>query len=166
MMRQLTGWATLIVCMTTLGAQALGPPLEKIEITSEPPTPLERVVINVRWTPTRTVTYDRIEFECTLRQDVDWPARDGSGVIKKPYEPLSYRYRRDSVRLVQDLDQYIHFTVPVGLEELRRSYGATTFPFDAPVRVSRMRVTAYLGNERVWVFRHEVREVEEDEASM
>lgn len=166
MMRQLTGWVALVLCMTTLGAQAVQPPLENIEVTAEPPTPLERIVINVRWTPTRSVTYDRIEFECTLRQDVDWPARDGSGVIKKPYEPLSYRYRRETVRMIKDLDQYIQFPVPVGLEELRRSYGATTFPFDAPVRISRIRVTAYLGEERVWVFRHEVRESDQSEASM
>lgn len=139
-------FATILGTVAIMAGQSL---LRDVELTVDPPTERERTVVNLSFTPTQTVRYDRVVFSCTLRQTISVPGDDGE-VIERYHEPVKFEYVRKQVRATKDLRHHIHFPVPTGLDELREQYGRITFPMDGDVTIPKVRVTAFNGEEQAW----------------
>lgn len=131
-----------------------------VEVSLDPRTEKERIVVNSSFTPVDTVEYDRIVYKCTLRQVIRIPKK-GGGFKNKIYEPIKFKYVRRDVRMIEELEKHIHFPVPVGLEELRDKYGRLTFKFDQPVTVSHVEITAFRHGQKVWQIERDVEEPKE-----
>lgn len=95
----------------------------------------------VRLLPGKTHRCKVITFGCVLQQKFPWEDTRGRKYIKV-HEPMTYVYRERDVKLVHDLDRYISFRAPIGLDRLKRMYGEKTFNPDHPVVVSRIKMTA------------------------
>ncbi len=135
--------------------------IKDVSVTADPLTKKQRVVVNIRFMPAETKDYEKVVFQCTLRQIFEMPdASKESGKIIKIYEPVKFEYIRKNVRMVRQLAKYIHFPVPVGLEELRESYGKLTFRRNIPVTVSHVKIIAYIDGKEVWAIEEDVRKVE------
>lgn len=122
--------------------------LREIEVTSEPEAD-GRKLYTVRILPGETGDFDRIEFRCTFRQEFPWQDARGKRYTKI-HEPVSFVYRHQNARLVDDLDAYFNFKVPVGLEQLKKTYGERVFNADHPVIVSRIEMSGYQDDEITW----------------
>lgn len=135
-----------------------------VKVTLDPRSAKERIVVNAHFKPIETRKYERIVFECTLRQTLKLPAYDG-GKREKVYEPVKFEYCRKNVRMIKQMKKHIHFPVPVGLEELREKYGSLTFKFDDPVTVSHVKIEAYSEGSKVWQIERDVKEPKEKKKS-
>ena len=120
---------------------------KEIEITADPPGK-DVQIFTFRITPGTTRAYDALAFECRYRQEYLQKRSDGQEV-RRVVEPAAYTYREKGVRMVQDLDKYVSFRVPVALEEIHRAYG-NMFATNAPVSISRIRLSAIVGDQPVW----------------
>jgi hypothetical protein len=124
--------------------------LRVAEITLDPPEK-EQQVVSVRMTPGVTRAYTQLRFECIYRQEYDWT--DSSGKQQRRVnEPVRFPYERDQVKLTDDLDAYVSFKMPIGIELLRSRFGSTTFRTDVPVTVARIRIEARDGETTVWAY--------------
>lgn len=119
---------------------ALADPVREIEITATPPRD-GQLIMDVRLTPGQTAHYDKMTFDCVLRQEFPSEATHGNRE-KAVHEPASFTYRRKDVKMVEDLDTHISFKVPVGIDRLVEMYGLTTFNTNFPVTVSRVVISA------------------------
>ncbi len=139
--------ATILAFLATAAAAA---PVREVEIT---PDPIDngQQVFTLRIKPGETRSYERMTFDCTYRQEYISQTTDtqGSKVIN---EPAAFTYRRKDVKLVDDLDCYISFRVPVDLAKLSDMYGRTTFSTNAPVRIARIKITAFTADGKAWSF--------------
>lgn len=123
--------------------------VREIEITMDPEE-FGQHVFSFRFTPDRTVTYAAMEFEFFYRQKFPWEDVHGRKYTKT-HEPVTFIYRRPKVELVNDLDGYVNFRVPISMARLVRKYGKTTFNRDYPITVNRIRLTAMLnGSNTAW----------------
>ena len=122
--------------------------LKEIEFTSEPPVNGKQI-FTVRMRPAVNQTYEAIVFDCSLSQEfmLDTPDR---GRIRKVSEPAVFTYRRKDIKLTEDLDAYVSFRVPVGLDRLRDIYGVNAFTTNSPVFVSRMKISAIANGATAW----------------
>lgn len=122
----------------------------EIEVTAE--TEVEgKQDITVRLRPETTHHCDVIEFECVYHQEFPWEDARGKKYTKV-HEPVSFLYRRTDVKLVNDLDLYISFRVPVDRKDLEARYGSTTFNKNAPITISRVRITGKVGRQALWSY--------------
>lgn len=142
---------TAAVLLAGLPARA-GGWFKAIEVSTE--EAVEGTVdVSVRMQPGKTFACERIEFECVYHQEFPWQNVRGKKYIKK-HEPVTFMYRRDDVRLVNDLDAYVSFRAPYGLPALSKKYGPKVFNADYPVTIDRIRITGYDAGGRIW--RYEV----------
>ncbi len=141
--------AGLAACLAAAGAPAAGGPRgpKRLEITPDPPGEAVQV-FTVRMTPSETAVYDEIRFECVYRQTFE-QRRSSGRTVRRTVEPASHTHREREVRLVEDLDRYISFRVPIDLEELGRAYGPV-FHTNGTVSVSRIRISALRAGETAW----------------
>lgn len=136
-MKQLSPLAAVLLTLATAGAE----PVREIEITSNPPDPATgQQLFNVRLTPDETAEYERISFDCVLRQAFTDQATHTKSSMKI-HEPAVFTYRRKDVKMVQDLDTHISFRIPVGHQRLQEIFGQTAFNTNYPVTVDRMVIT-------------------------
>lgn len=126
--------------------------LQEVAISSEPPED-GRVLFTVRILPRQTLKYTALEFECVLHQAFPWEDARGRRYTKI-HEPVTFVYRHADARLVDDLDAYFNFRVPVSIERLKRKYGDTTFNTEAGVSVSRIKISGLEGKKEI-VWMHE-----------
>jgi len=137
------------VAAALLGAVAAGAAGVKLaEVKSDPPAASGKQVWSFRFTPGETRDYEQIVFECVLKQEYTKRGSDGS-VRKMSVEPATFVYREKNVRMVEDLDKHISFWVPLGMDDIQQAYGKM-FQTNAPVTVSRFKVTAIAEGKEAW----------------
>lgn len=122
--------------------------IKEAEVTSDPPAGGQQTV-TIRLRPSRSHICDRITFDCTLRQEFPWET-GWQQKTNRVHEPATFPHRRKEVKLVEDLDCYISFRVPVAMDRLVDIYGTATFNTNYPVTVSRVRITGTVKDETVW----------------
>jgi hypothetical protein len=126
--------------------------VSEIEITPDPPENGKQI-FTVRLRPDVTRTYEKIVFECVYQQQFAWDSTNEATRVRV-HEPEVFTYPRKDVKLVDDLDHFISFRVPIGMDKLIAIYGLTAFKTNVPVRVARMRITAIADRAPAWS--HEV----------
>lgn len=132
--------------LSTALAGAVG--VKLVEVTSDPPVASGKQVWSFRFTPAQTRDYEQIVFECVLRQEYTRRGSDGS-VRKVSAEPARFVHREKNVRMVEDLDKHISFWVPLGMRDIQQAYGKL-FQTNAPVTVSRFRISAIADGQEAW----------------
>ncbi len=140
------GVAVAAALLTAIAAGAAG--VKLAEVKSDPPVASGKQVWSFRFTPGETRDYEQIVFECVLKQEYTKRGSDGS-VRKMSVEPASFVYREKNVRMVEDLDKHISFWVPLGMSDIQQAYGKM-FQTNAPVTVSRFKITAIAEGKEAW----------------
>lgn len=136
-----------VVAVTNAGKEWL----REVEITVEPGGFDWEAHYSVRIMPDRTQVYDAILLELFYRQEV--AVNDGKGKAStKIYEPVSFKYRRADVSLVDDLDHHVSFRVPVGRDVLVSKHGDGTFVKDRPIAIERITMTGIVNGSTVWTY--------------
>ena len=125
-------------------------PVREIESTPDPVGNGQQVY-TVRIKPGETRTYDLVTFACAYRQEFVRQTAAAAG-SKTVNEPAAFTYRRKNVRLVDDLDTYISFRVPMGIRQLQDIYGRTTFHTNALIAISHITITAFVSEHEAWSF--------------
>jgi hypothetical protein len=144
-MRRITAVLPGVLVLAAIGVAG---PVSEVEITPDPP--LDGLqTFDVRFTPGETRTYDKLTFDCVLRQEFPKNTTDQrSGV--QVHEPEVFTYRRRDVKMVEELDVHVAFKVPVSTDRLKEIFGLTAFNTNYPVTVPRMTITAEAGGKKVW----------------
>lgn len=122
--------------------------LRTIKISIESPDDGQRI-LNLRFTPNKTVEYDVLLIECVYRQSLPW-VDDMGRTAYKILEPVVFTYRRPSVKLVAELDFNMSFRVPVSHARLAEAFGTDTFKTNAPILIDRIRIIGERGEARLW----------------
>ena len=122
--------------------------LHTVKITIEPPDDGQQI-LNIRFTPAKTVTYDQLIFECVYHQQFAWHDERGKPTVKV-LEPVVFIYRRAQARMVDELDFNASFRAPVSYARLTEAFGANTFATNAPIIVDRLRIYGERGDARLW----------------
>ncbi len=153
-MKQTLAAVILSLSLAMPGA-ALSGPIREIEIS---PDPVQggKQVFTVRIRPSETHVCERIVIECAYHQELPWVDASGASYTKTN-EPAAFTYRRPDVRLVDDLDCFISFTVPVSLARLRETYGPTLFDPAQPITISRLRIDGISDGVAKWSYVLEAR---------
>jgi hypothetical protein len=105
---------------------------------------------SIKITPDKTQRYDELVFECVYHQEFPWVNAKGQK-YQKIHEPVSFAYRRPNVDLVNELDAYIEFRVPMKPDTLKLKYGEKVFNPDHPITVSRLRISGIILTKPLWV---------------
>lgn len=142
--------ATVGMVLASAAGEMQPPFLRVAEITVDPPEK-EQQVVSVRMTPGVTRNYTLLRFECVYRQEYDWTNSVGTAQ-RRVDEPVRFAYDRDNVKLTDDLDAYVSFKMPIGIELLRSRFGATAFRTGVPVTVPRIRIEARDGETTAWAY--------------
>jgi len=160
-------WVRLLAfgCCLWLGGVAWGiEELREAEMTIEPEPEIGKAIYTFRFTPAKTMNYDRIVFECIYRQ-VFMVENSRGEKFEKVHEPDVYKYEEkgkpkvdekgrpkgyEGVKFVDSLDKDINFRVPTSRERLVQAFGKDTFNDQAEIVIDRVRVTAYAGGKKVW----------------
>ncbi len=140
-----------ILALGTVAAAgvAAATPVREIEVKLDDKPVSGKQVVSVRFTPGETKAYDQLVFDCVLRQE--YIQKDSSGrERKRVVEPATFTYREDGVRFVEALDKYVSFWVPVGMDQLKESFGKTLFVGTAPVIIHKVVVRALVNGDPVW----------------
>jgi hypothetical protein len=124
--------------------------VREIEVKMEPEQDGQRDV-TVRIMPDVTREYDRLVIECVYHQEFPWEDVTGKK-ITKIHEPVFFTYARPAVKLVNDLDAYVSFRLPVSLNRLQQTYGPKVFNAAYPITVPRLRIAAESGGKAVWSY--------------
>lgn len=123
---------------------------QEIEATSAQ-TVEDKMDFTVRFMPAKTHLCDTVLIECVFHQEFPWQDVRGRKYTKI-HEPVSFEYLRRDAKMVHDLDHYISFRSPWGLETLQEKYGKKVFNKDYPVTVSRLRITARSKGQEIWSY--------------
>ena len=143
-------------CLALLAAQvALGGAIREVEVTPDPPENGQQI-FTVRLRPAETHHCDLILFDFFYRQEFHW-LTDTNPAALKVTEPVFFTRRERDVNLTADLDKPLSFKVPVGLNRLKEIYGKTMFFTNAPVTISRLRMTGQANGETLWQIETETR---------
>lgn len=134
MIGAMIGWAAI-------GASAAEPGVRLVEAKFGKPLPSGVQILQIRMTPTETVTHKRILFICRLRQEFPYKGSDNK-TVQRVLEPADFTHREDDVRLTAELDYYVNIRLPLQEEELVKAYGKRTFRAGFPVTVSKVRIEA------------------------
>ena len=119
-----------------------------IRIAIEPPEDGQRI-LNLRFTPNKTVEYDMLLIECVYRQSLPWQDEQGRSTFKI-LEPVVFTYRRPALKMVADLDLNMSFRVPISHARLADAFGSDTFKTNFPIVIDRLRIIAERGEARLW----------------
>ena len=130
-------------------------PLREIEISADAPEHGQQV-FTVRMTPGETVACDKLTFECVFHQEYPDQTSDQKKGIETR-DPATFVYRRKDIKLVDDLDSFVSFRVPISMQRLVDIYGATAFNTNAPVTVSKMFITAVVEDKPIWTYEVEAK---------
>lgn len=132
------------------GLQMAAQEIKVLDITTEPED-TGKVIYTVMITPGRTDTIELLTFECTYHQK--FPFEDSTGKkVNKIHEPVSFTYKTRNIKLVNELDSYINFRVPLTLELLKPIFGEKTFDEKSPITVSTIKITAKNGKDILWEY--------------
>jgi hypothetical protein len=147
------GLAIGMAAAMAAGAAAAGPVREyEIKLDEKPVS--GKQVVSVRFTPGETRNYDQVVFDCVLRQE--YMQTDSSGrQRKRVVEPATFTFRENGIRFVEALDKHISFWVPVGVEQLKESFGDTLFVGSAPVTIHKITIRAMVGGEAAWTLENQ-----------
>ena len=140
----------VLVALAAMGFARAGE-LREIEITPDPPDPRGLQIYTLRLRPDANEECDKIVFECMYHQEFPWDMTNETTRIRV-IEPAFFTYQRKDVKLVEDLDYYVSFRVPVGMPLLQEKYGATTFNTNFPVTVSRIKLKATAKGKTIWCY--------------
>ena len=106
-------------------------------------------IFTVHILPGETQKFDKLKYIITYHQD--FPFEDSRGrKYHKIHEPAVFTYERKKVKLVEDLDNYINFRVPISRERLKIIYGKLTFHPKFPITIPSIKICAYDDGEVVW----------------
>lgn len=139
----------LVLASLLIASFALAQPVREAEVTPDPPGDRKQVY-TVRFAPGETITYDYLEFTCRLAQPVPLPGPDGRPVIKQHVLPHPHVHRERNVKMVKDLDCYVSFWVPRGVEELRDRFGISVVKTNAAAVLTDLKLTAVQGGRPTW----------------
>ncbi len=142
--------ARLLLLAALAGWPILADPIKEAEVTPDPPGERKQVY-TVRFAPTETATYDALEFECRLVQPIPMPGTNGGTMIKQHALPHAHIHRERNVKMVKDLDCYVSFWVPTGVEELRSRFGIMVVKTNAPAYLADLKLTAVRGGKPAWM---------------
>lgn len=123
--------------------------VREAEVTPDPPGE-QKQIYTVRFAPEVTANYDFLEFECRLEQPVPMPDGKGGTYIKRHALPHAHLHRERNVRMVKDLDCYVSFWVPRGVDELRERFGIAVVKTNAPAELVGIKLTAVQGGKPAW----------------
>ena len=137
-----------MIALVAAALRVAASPLAEVEITPDPVQNGSQI-ITVRMTPGESKTYDLLVFDCIYHQEFV-PDTSDRTTRAKAHEPEVFTIRRRDVKMVEELDVNISFRVPLDLARLKEMYGETAFDPKYPVTVSRLRVTAMLGDAVAW----------------
>lgn len=147
------GWVVLGCWL----AAAQAADIAEVEITADPPAEGHQIY-TVRLRPGKTQTLDKVLFECTLRQEFLGAAPGSTNVEKRVIESSVFSYRRREVKLVEDLDCFISFRVPVALARIQEIFGDSAYAPRHPITVSKMRISGLdTADTCIWRFETEAR---------
>ena len=108
-------------------------------------------ILTVHILPGETQKFDKIEYIITYHQD--FPFEDSRGrKYHKIHEPAAFTYERKKVKLVEDLDNYINFRIPISRERLKIIYGKLTFHPKFPITIPIIKIRAYDDGDLVWEY--------------
>lgn len=140
----------VLAWLTAATAAAAGDWAREVEITHEPDVEGQHLY-TVRIMPAHTADYDRLQFDCVLHQEFPWEDARGRKYTKI-HEPVTFSYRCAPARLVNDLDAYFNFRVPIDMARLQAKYGEKVFNAAYPVTVSRIVISGYQQDKKVWSY--------------
>lgn len=103
----------------------------------------------IKITPDRTQKYDELQFACVYHQEFPWENVRGQKYIKI-HEPVSFLFRRADIELVNELDAYVSFRVPMDREALKEKHGENVFNPDYPITVSRITISGIVNSKPLW----------------
>lgn len=138
----------LVVCLLAALPLLADEWLRTVRITIEPPDDGQQI-LNICFSPARTVAYDQLTFECVYHQQFAWHDEHGKPAVKV-LEPVVFTYRRPQARMVDELDFNVSFRVPVSYARLSDAFGANAFATNAPIVVDRLRIRGERGEARLW----------------
>jgi len=142
-------WISFSLILLGAVGLSVAEPFKEVEVSPQEITDSWWQDYTIRLKPQESATYDDIVFECVLHQEFPWKNADGEAYTKTN-EPAFFTYKRHAVKLVADLDHYISFKIPYGVDHLKQMYGDKLFNADAPVIVSAIRIFGVNGGKRVW----------------
>jgi hypothetical protein len=106
-------------------------------------------IFTIHILPGKTQKLDKIEYEIDYHQD--FPFEDSRGrKYHKIHEPAVFKYSLKQEKMVEDLDHYVNFRVPVGREQLELIYGTLAFHPQHPITIPRITIKAYNDDKIVW----------------
>jgi len=136
---------TLLFALPSSGGDL---PIKQFDVTLDPPIDGEQIV-TIRMTPELSETYDKLVFDNYLSQQTMISLSDGTRRLKT-IEPVFFTHRERNVKLVDGLDRYISYRVPVGGDRLKQAFGAKVFKPAIPVHISRVKIKAIKDGSTVW----------------
>ncbi len=138
-------------------ASVLGSGVREIEIKPDPPE-ADKQIFTVRFVPDENITYDQVVFDCTLQQELTLLTPDGVKT-NKTYEVGKFTSRHRNIKMVRGLDCYISFFAQMGSRNTCDLAGDTKVLTNAPVTVSRIKITTYRGGKADWTVKTNARGV-------
>jgi hypothetical protein len=106
-------------------------------------------IFTVHILPGKTKKIDKIEYEITYHQD--FPFEDSRGrKYHKVHEPVVFKYSVKQEKMVEDLDHYVNFRVPLSRGQLELIYGKSAFHPQHPITIPRIVIKAYNGDKIAW----------------
>ncbi len=131
-----------------LGLCAEDSKIEELQVTREDEDN-GKSIFTVFIRPGETASLDRIEYLVPYHQS--FPFEDSRGnSYDKTHGPAVFKYTRQKVKLVEDLDDHVNFRVPVSLDRLKVIYGNLTFHPDYPILIPKIKIVAYSRGKVIW----------------
>ncbi|MBN1865639.1 MAG: hypothetical protein JW808_12145 [Victivallales bacterium] len=138
----------LLLFFLSLGLCAEDSKIEELQVTREDEDN-GKSIFTVFIRPGETMRLDKIEYLVPYHQS--FPFEDSRGnSYTKTHEPAVFKYTRQKVKLVEDLDDHVNFRVPVSFGRLKVIYGNLTFHPDYPILIPQIKIVAYNRGNVVW----------------
>lgn len=139
----------LYIFFIALTAVEGGVPLSEVEVTPDDKSADGWRDYTIRLRPSENHFFDKLVFDCVLRQEFEWTNADGKKYTKV-HEPAAFTCRRKNVKFVTDLDLFISFKVPDNIERVQKIFGEKMFMGNVPVSIPDIKISAYKAKKRVW----------------
>lgn len=122
--------------------------IKELDITREDED-TGKSIFSVHILPGETKKFDKIEYILTYHQEFPFEDSRG-GKYQKIHDPAEFKYTRAKVKLVEDLDHYVNFRVPVSRDRLKIIYGILTFHPKYPITIPEIKIQAFDDGELAW----------------
>jgi hypothetical protein len=106
-------------------------------------------IFTIHILPGETRKFDKIEYEITYHQAFLFEDSRGRK-YNKIHDPAVFKYARKKVKLVEALDHYVNFRIPISRERLKVIYGKLAFHPKHPITIPTIKIKAYDDDELVW----------------